>query len=414
MRIMFFLLLLGFFSCKKETIKPTELPPTPEPKLKIVWRVPTVPDTTEYPSAPYTLVNGNPVFGTSFYLPSAFIQVRGQTDGHLRWKFTPTFSGTDGFSYGKIFTVGSKVMLSDWHEAYCINGEDGHMEWGTNFRPQKTEWFGATIGDQFYKIMYWGSKPKTHTSTLLRTHYLSGQWDTLLTIHAKDSFYLNIEPPTLWVNPQGDSVLIIRDNNLRDNQATPYEGRYSLVNLYAWNMRTRQFDWVREDFEDEQMVYTGQPLVEGNRLYLTLRHLICCVDLLTGQTLWKRPTEEFHSNAGLALHGNLVLATGNDHGMWGIDKNTGQTVWYNDKVWGAIEALTCFEGIAYGTSTGSGNLYAVNAANGEIIWAERSPNRKGKTKSTSWGNSGVVIDPERRVLYIADYHYLMCVELAKL
>ncbi|MCY7327216.1 MAG: hypothetical protein LH618_01560 [Saprospiraceae bacterium] len=76
---------------------------------------------------------------------------------------------------------------------------------------------------------------------------------------------------------------------------------------------------------------------------------------------------------------------------------------------GNIINLTCFDG----TSTGSGNLYAVNATNGQIIWAEQSPNKKGKTRNTSWGNSGVVIDPERRVLYIADDHYLMGVELPK-
>ena len=127
-----------------------------------------------------------------------------------------------------------------------------------------------------------------------------------------------------------------------------------------------------------------------------------------------RNIQNTNHSSGLALHEHLLLATGNDHGMWGIDKNTGQTVWYNDKVYGAIVNLTCFDGIAYGTSTGSGNLYAVNAATGQIIWSERSPNRKGKTQGTSWGWSGVVIDPERQVLYIADDHYLMCIELAKL
>lgn len=169
---------------------------------------------------------------------------------------------------------------------------------------------------------------------------------------------MNLYPPTLWVNPQGDSVLILRDNALRDNQATSHEGRYNLVNLYAWNMRTRQFEWGREDFEDEESVYYGQPVLEGNRLYLTLRRSICCVDMVTGQTLWKRPTEEFNQSSGLAVHENLLLATGNDHGMWGINKNTGQTIWYNEKVYGAIINLTCFDGIADGTSTGSGNLYA--------------------------------------------------------
>ena len=414
MRTMFFLLLLGLLSCKKEPIKPNGPTPTPEPKLKIVWQVPTLSDTTEYPSNPYAVVNGNPVFGTDFYSPSAFIQVRNKVAGSLMWKFAPTFTGTDGFLNGQIFSIGSKVMLSTWDEAYCIDGQNGTLGWATDFWPQKAERPAAVIGDQFYKIIYWGNKPKTNTSTLLRTHYLSGQWDTLFTIHAKDSFFLNIEPPTLWVNPQGDSVLIIRDRNLRDNQATPYEGRYDLVNLYAWNMRTRQFEWTREDFEDESDVYYGQPVVEGNRLYLALRYSICCVDLLTGQTLWKRPTDALNQSSCLALHDNLLLATGNDHGMWGLDKNTGQAVWYNDKVYGALINITCFDGIVYGTSTGSGNLYAVNATTGQIIWAEQSPNRKAsKTRNTSWGWSGVVIDPERRVLYIADDHYLMCIELPR-
>lgn len=67
MKNMFFLLLLGLLSCKKEPIKPNEPIPTPEPILKIVWRVPALPDTTEYASYVHTLVDGNPVFGTNFY-----------------------------------------------------------------------------------------------------------------------------------------------------------------------------------------------------------------------------------------------------------------------------------------------------------------------------------------------------------
>ena len=414
MRTMFFLFILGFLSCKKEPIKSIGPTPTPEPKLKIAWTVPALPDTTEYSSNPHALVNGNPIFATNFYNPSAFIQTRDKVSGSLIWTFTPTIAPTDGFVNQQIFSKGSKVMISKWHEAYCIDAQSGVLDWATNFRPQKAEFYATIIEEEFYKIVYWGSKPKTHTSSLLRTHYLSGHWDTLFTIHAKDSFHMNLYPPTLWINTQGDSVLILRDNALRDNQSTPHEGRYSLVNLYAWNMRTRQFDWVREDFEDEGSVHYGQPVIEGNRLYLSLYRSICCVDLLTGQTLWKRTTENTNHSSGLALHEHLLLATGNDHGMWGIDKNTGQTVWYNDKVYGAIVNLTCFDGIAYGTSTGSGNLYAVNAATGQIIWSELSPNRKGKTQGTSWGWSGVVIDPERQVLYIADDHYLMCIELAKL
>ena len=73
-------------------------------------------------------------------------------------------------------------MLSQWHEAYCVDGQTGAIDWATNFRPQKAEPSAIVIGDHFYKNMYWGSHPKVHTTTLVRTHYLSGQWDTLLTI----------------------------------------------------------------------------------------------------------------------------------------------------------------------------------------------------------------------------------------
>ena len=189
MRTILFLLFLALACCRKEPLKPIELTTTPEPKLKIVWRVPAVPDTTEYPSNPYALCNGNIAFGTDFYSPSAFLQMRSAMDGRLQWKFAPTFSSTDGFSHGKIFSVGSKVMLSDWHEAYCIDGEEGYLQWGTNFRPQKADPSAAVINDQFYKLIYWGSPPKIHTYTLLRTHYLSGQWDTLLTIHQRFSVW---------------------------------------------------------------------------------------------------------------------------------------------------------------------------------------------------------------------------------
>lgn len=124
-------------------------------EVKSCRRAPAIPDTTEYPSNPYALVDGNPVFGTNFYSPSAFIQVRNKASANLMWTFTPTIAPTDGFVNQQIFAKGSKVMLSKWHEAYCLDGQTGIPNWATNFRPQKAELYATVIGEQFYKFIYW-------------------------------------------------------------------------------------------------------------------------------------------------------------------------------------------------------------------------------------------------------------------
>ena len=44
--------------------------------------------------------------------------------------------------------------------------------------------------------------------------------------------------------------------------------------------------------------------------------------------------------------------------------------------------------------------------------AERSPNRSNpRTADASFSYSTVVVDPERRVLYVGDHYYMMCIKV---
>ena len=406
-------MMLGLLGCQKEQLIPTPIQPTPTtPKLNILWKVPVLPDTSGHNTLAHTLVNGDVVFGTNFTLPSAFLQLRDGKTGAFKWKFDGFLYPNEGFLYNHVFAIQNKVIINDWHQTYCIDAASGNKEWLNNVGATgQGEPTATVIGDYVYKVNYQGDPPGTYTSSVVRTHYLSGRWDTLVTIAAKDSFSQNVMPPTLWVNPSGDSILIIQDNSLRDNNATPHEGRYDLVNLYAFNLRTRQYNWQREDFEDVWAASHNQPLVDGNRLYIQTTKAVCCVDLVTGLTLWRRNFDWFIQAGNPVQHQNLVIVQSDDQGLWGLDKMTGATVWYNPSTVGTVYKVQCFEGRVYFTSAGNSTLYCIDAANGKTIWAERSPNYSSRTPNVSFGWSGVVIDPERKVLFVSDNYYLMCIKL---
>ncbi|MDX1910739.1 MAG: PQQ-binding-like beta-propeller repeat protein, partial [Saprospiraceae bacterium] len=268
--------------------------------------------------------------------------------------------------------------------------------------------------DYVYKWNFTGSKPESTSESLVRAHYLQGRWDTLLTITADDSFHLNLKPPTLWINPQGDSILILLDNGLRDVLATPHEGRYNLVNLYAWNMRTRQYAWQHKDFLNSFSISIHPPIIEGNKMYLRTRDNLNCLDLATGEVIWTMNVQagDMTLSSGIVMHQNYLIGQGSNNGMRAVDKNLAYFRWTNPETIGSATKLDYFDGIVYYTSTGSSSLWAVDANNGDIIWNEFSPNAYSpRTPNAGFDFANVVIDPIRRVLYTADRYYMMCIKL---
>ena len=415
MRLMsaFFLVLL-ILGCYKDPIVPPIDPPTPTPsKLEIVWQAPIVSDTSEHSTFPWALVEGGIAFATNFTAPTAFVQMRKADNGTFRWKFDNFILPVDGFLRNQIERINNKVVINAWHRTYCVDALSGHLDWAKDVT---LEGGGGepsihVYGDYVYKANYTGSKPESTSESVVRAHYLQGQWDTLLTIVAKDSFHLNTDPGPLWINPQGDTVLIIRDNGLRDVLATPYEGRYNLVNLYAWNMRTRQYEWKLEDFEDQRSIDINPPAIDGNRLFLHSKNYVFCVNLLDGSLLWKKYFADDIYFGNIVQHKNMIILHGDDHGIWALNKSDGAIIWYNNNSIGTVVQMRYFDGVVYYISVGSGLLYAINAETGATIWAEYSRNKK---PNATFGLSSVVIDPERRVLYTADSYYMMCIKLPKL
>jgi outer membrane protein assembly factor BamB len=351
--------------------------------------------------------NGYVVFYTSWTLPSAQVaKADGQT-GNVIWRYN---AYADGFSEQQIMSVGDGVVIHNWRYVDILNS-NGVLLWKNKIE----EPGGAlprtnVIGDHFYSSHFSGPLPYCTSMSIVRSHYSQLSWDTLVTIHTEnDGFFVTLEPPTLWMNPQGDSVLIIRDGGVRKTGS--FNNGKNRASLYAFNLKTRTFDWVKKNMDVGGAIAVAQPCIVGSMIYINGVSTLYCIDLNTGNTIWQKEFPVSILPGNVTVHKDIAMIPSSQEGLWGVDRFTGQILWTNNDVDGTVLESKCFDGVFYCTSTGYARLYAVNAETGATIWKERSPNRNSRHPNASFAFAGIAIDTVNRKLYTADKYYLMCIAL---
>ena len=405
------LLLLLFGGCKPDPLTPPTPPPPPtkESPLKILWQKPLTPDTISgiSGSAQFVTPEGDIVYTTNFTLPSAKVVVLNGDDGSKKWEYQ---AYAEALSLQQVFQINNHTLIHNWRYDDILT-PNGQVLWKNKVEEPGGGMPSANvIGENFYTVHYSGPLPYCTSMSIVRSHYSQLSWDTLITIHTEnDGFFVMLEPPTLWMNPQGDSVLIIRDGGVRKTGG--FNNGKNRASLYAFNLRTRQFDWVQKDVNPWGQFANFQPHIDGNRMYINGVKTLQCIDLLTGATMWSRDFDKGLSFSSIVGNKDLMMVASSDIGMWGVDKQSGNIVWYNADVDGSTEQMHYFDGVVYCTSTGYARLYAVNAETGATIWKENSPNRNSRHPNASFAFAGIAIDTVNRKLYTADKYYLMCIAL---
>lgn len=409
-KIMIFHLLfifnLAIFGCQKEPIPEPEPPKPTTPKLDVLWQQPVSQDTLEHYINVHFAQGGQVLYCTNLSSPTATIQARNGENGSLKWIYNSFEFPVSSFNlFSELFVYDEKVIVEDDGDVYCIDYLSGQRLW---YKKGFSSPLGSNkIDNELYTVQTTGSYPNTTSSSLVRCKiegFFEG-WDTVYTrLAVPDSFPI-FNTPVCWVNPQGDSILVFED--FQGYNGSPSSAGRGKSYLTALNLRTRQVAWRYDGFKGS---YIAPPWVDGDRLYVT-GSSVYCIDLNTGSLLWQKPIEG-GADGSLVTHNDILVVQGGQTGMWGLNKYTGDQIWYNKDTDGNVWELILFDGIVYCTSSGYGRIYAVNAETGATIWKEQSPNRKNpKTGNASFANAGVAIDPERRLLYTADKYYVMCIKL---
>ncbi|MCC6463440.1 MAG: PQQ-like beta-propeller repeat protein [Saprospiraceae bacterium] len=408
-KISFYLFLAALLAaCHKPAPEPPDDPT--DTVLPVRWKAPLSADTMRRQAEVQYVWGNNIIYDIVQFGLGTSVEMR-DSSGNRVWAVDGFSASHKGFMEpGHILGIKDNTIVHDEESTACIDNRTGALIWHSSVKSIQTNASSlASVIDDYVYAVHNSYGPASRS--LVRTHYLNGRWDTLVTFPGKyDDYVANMAPPALWINPHGDSILIIR-NHERYTGPNTTNGQTQQVSLYAFNLRTRQFEWSRHNIDPEGAVTLNPLLVEQNRLYLNCQHTLRCLDLLSGEDIWKGNFRNSILRSTLVLYQDMLILQTEESGLWGLDKHSGAIVWNNPNTYGHHPFLRCFNGILYGTATGYYSFYAIRAATGEWIWLVPSPNHSPQRPDASFYNAGIAIDTTRRVLYSADNYFLMGIKL---
>jgi outer membrane protein assembly factor BamB len=419
-KMMFLSIVVLFLACQKEVPpQPTyPPPPTPQPNVKVLWQYPIHPDTLRFMANPQVLMDDRVVFATHLSQPSAKLTAFHPESGTPQWVYDGFVETIAFIELYNIDHVNNQIYVANWDYIHAIDGNTGTLKWYEHVSNPNTssDVHLSAFGDYVYSQRDTGPIPQQISNTLVRIHSTTQQVDSLFTIAPSgDGYYDNIAPPSFWINPQGDTVLIWRNSEpfiTGGNPPIPAGLHHTESHLSAWNLRTRQEEWSIKHYAIHGVSGSMPVVVDGNYAYHIGKGEVYCFDLLSGQVKWMRELTNILSKS-LMIYNDMVIVKANGSGMWALDKATGAIKWFNSTADGQANRFDYCDEVIYYTGQGTGMLYAINANTGATLWSEFTPNRGAKHSDNTWGDGNAIIDRERKILYTADRYYFMAIDLSK-
>ena len=182
------------------------------------------------------------------------------------------------------------------------------------------------------------------------------------------------------------------------------------------------------NYSKKKMVYDGKPLTinvpfygsgsaviyQGKAYYSPAKSLIC-IDVYTGEQLWKRDFSEGFTFSRYIIAEGKVLANNEDTYLYALDPETGQQLW-KEKSSGTSSPMAYLNGVVYFVGGGDGLLHAVDIETGKHLWKLRSPDLEDN--SGAWFKRYVSVlsaekEGEKGKVLVSSYLSAFCYEAAR-
>ncbi len=391
-----FLLLL--FSCNKKQEHALPVPQTND--LKILWER-VLEDTTSDVLSMSPLLKDDVLLSSFQSIDTSLsetIFAVNKNDGSLLWTWNDyvrpapqRVSGKD-----KQHIVNNSLLASSSQDNYAIDITTGSTIWATNIEDgnPRTSIFENSI---FHSITY-ATAPHGDSSKIIMADVANGNWQDVVSVSKIDEFEVYLETPGVYINSNGDSLIIYQNRQL---VIMPFAER---VDLYCYNLTQDSILWMIPEATSSGSSNVQPPIVEGDRVYFGGKWDFLCIDIPSGEIIWNHNFYWDFQGSNYLIYNNLIITNLDNGDLIAINKNTGNQVWVNEGLSFCCTELRIYDDRIY---FGNNSLYIVNAINGELLYKYKSPHYKYGGQFLN----AIAVDLESNRMYTSDGKFLMCFEL---
>ncbi|MDY0217671.1 MAG: hypothetical protein RBS19_12020, partial [Bacteroidales bacterium] len=229
---------------------------------------------------------------------------------HPLWTMDPSASLNMNISIND-WLIGGKnnryALFFSGRVLNCFDLTTGGMVWSNQIK-------GMPRISSFGDYVFQSNEDNSETySKLIRYNLQNGTHDVLLTINSTNGFRAGIEPPSGWISPTGDTVLVLQ------NRQWNFPLSKGKIDIYAYNMTRDSVMWVVEDLTFDGHSSIFKPIVAGDRMFFQGMKSNHCINLLTGKVVWSKDyphdsqgmvQESFARMANLYADGKLFSHSG--------------------------------------------------------------------------------------------------------
>ena len=301
-------------------------------------------------------------------------------------------------------STSSVALLGVKNRLYAWDLSTGTMKYSVNHAPL----YGLAEFSVLYGTPYHSCTNGNDSQTrLFSIDPETGTTEAIVTLNAASNEGLSILPPSAWISPARDTVLVFMTQGFRDITQ-------GFVNAYAYDINNKKFLWNIELTPPNGLTVMTAPLVIRNRVVFITASGLHCVDIPTGTITWEHkfpnPLKGFNYKP-LYADGRIYQRSGEE--VMALDAYTGTILWaYKDKI-NNLEggSMAYYKGNLYFTAEDGYDpyyaryLFCLEGATGKLIWKDKGPHEY------SGMAFGVIVDPATGYLYATDAFRMMCIDL---
>ena len=406
-------------SCQKPRPPEPPEPPRPQPtfptKLEIVWNAPFFSDSTYDYFWDYEIANNQYIMLANIY-DRTYNKPRGigvynmQTgERHSAWQNDPggIFAATEYEMLQDCKVAGKNkdiILIYSKDALFGYSLHSGQRLWTVTIRnPIGIPHMSANID---YAFINYGN-PKSW-GRLAMVDVYSGEKRDILRINIEDNYEFTINPPSFYVS-NGDTLLYFTTDGWN------FEEVKGNSQAYCYNLTQKQMLWVNKQDLSPDGASASQPppfVIENDKLIVTERKAISCLNKHTGELIWQREGLGGISDTPPLYHeGRLYIRHGFlnsiSYTLLCLDAQSGQMLWENTTTSPRPAfhgAMAIYKDRLY-FSISEKSLVCVDIHTGQELWRDKGP----------YGgiSYGVLIDQKTGYLYCNTGWSTLCVDLNK-